>query len=102
MVMKYALKLVPLVYRDLQKAKKWYTTINIELANDFKEKVNQEFEYINQFPKHYQKKHNEIRQAFVTRFPYTIYYIIEEKSKTILIIGVLAQKQNSEKIKKRV
>lgn len=100
--MKYVLKLVPVVYRDLQKAKKWYTTINIELTKDFKEKVNQEFEYINQFPKHYQKKNNEIRQAFVTRFPYTIYYIIEEKSKTILIIGVLAQKQNSEKIKKRV
>ena len=102
MVMKYSLKLVPLVYKDLQKAKKWYTTINPELANDFKEKVNQEFEYINQFPKNYQKKHNEIRQAFVTRFPYTIYYIIEEELKTILVIGVLAQKQSFKKIKKRV
>jgi toxin ParE1/3/4 len=100
--MKYSLKLVPLVYKDLQKAKKWYTTINPELANDFKEKVNQEFEYINQFPKNYQKKHNEIRQAFVTRFPYTIYYTIEEELKTILVIGVLAQKQSFEKIKKRV
>ena len=68
----------------------------------FKEKINQEFEYINQFPKHYQKKHNEIRQAFVTRFPYTIYYIIEEKLKTILVIGVLAQKQSFEKIKRRL
>lgn len=102
MVMKYVLKLLPLVYRDLQKAKKWYNTINTELGEDFKNKINQEFEYINQYPKHYQKKHNEIRQAFVTRFPYTIYYIIEENTKTILIIGVLAQKQSFEKIKKRI
>ena len=66
--MKYALKLLPLVFRDLQKAKKWYTTINIELANDFKEKINQEFEYIHQFPKHYQKKHNEIRKHLYQDF----------------------------------
>ncbi len=100
--MKYSLKLLPLVYKDLQKAKKWYITINLELGEDFKTKVNQEFEYINQFPKHYQKKHNEIRQAFVTRFPYTIYNIIEEELKSIIVIGVLAQKQSFEKIKKRL
>ena len=35
MVMKYSLKLVPPVYKDLQKAKKWHTTINPELGFDF-------------------------------------------------------------------
>jgi hypothetical protein len=44
----------------------------------------------------------DIRQGFVSRFPYTIYYIIEENKKTILIIGVLAQKQSFEKIAKRM
>ena len=53
--MKYALKLLPIVYKDLQKAKKWYTTINADLGEDFRNKINQEFEYINQYPKHYQK-----------------------------------------------
>jgi toxin ParE1/3/4 len=100
--MKYALKLLPIVYKDLQKAKKWYTTINADLGEDFKSKINQEFEYINQYPKHYQKKHMDIRQGFVSRFPYAIYYIIEENKKTILIIGVLAQKQSFEKIAKRI
>ena len=33
--MKYSLKLVPHVYKDLQKAKKWHTTINPELGFDF-------------------------------------------------------------------
>lgn len=54
--MKYALKLLPIVCKDLQKAKKWYTTINAGLGEDFRNKINQEFEYINQYPKHYQKK----------------------------------------------
>ena len=37
--MKYALKLLPIVYKDLQKAKKWYTTINANLGEDFRNKT---------------------------------------------------------------
>jgi hypothetical protein len=72
--MKYKLKLLPVVYQDLRKAKKWYLGINTKLAEDFKLKVNEEFDYIKQYPKHYQKKHEELRQAIVTKFPYTVYY----------------------------
>lgn len=100
--MQYKLKLLPIVYQDLKKAKKWYLGINKELGEDFKLKVNDEFDYIKKYPKHYQIKYNELRQAIVTRFPYTIYYLIEEDLKTIVIIGVLAQKQSFDRIKKRL
>jgi toxin ParE1/3/4 len=100
--MKYKLKLLPVVYQDLRKAKKWYLGINTELGEDFKLKVNEEFDYIKQFPKHYQKKYEELRQAIVTRFPYTVYYLIEEDLKLVVVIGVLAQKQSFDKIKKRL
>ena len=72
MVTKYKLKLLPAVYQDLGKAKKWYLGINTELGEDFKVKVNEEFDYIKQYPNHYQKKYKELRQAIVARFPYTI------------------------------
>jgi toxin ParE1/3/4 len=100
--MKYKLKLLPIAYKDLQKAKKYYTQINVELWEDFKLKVNEEFDYIEQYPKHYQKKHDELRQAIVTRFPFTIYYLIEENTKTLVVFGVLAQKQSFDTIKKRL
>jgi toxin ParE1/3/4 len=100
--MKFKLKLLPIVYHDLRKTKKWYFEINKELGEDFKLKVNEEFDYIKQYPKHYQKKYGELRQAIVTRFPYTIYYLIEEDLKLVVVIGVLAQKQSFDRIKKRL
>lgn len=102
MVTQYKLKLLPAAYQDLKKAKKWYLGINIELGEDFKLKVNDELDYIKQSPKHYQKKHNELRQAIVVRFPYSVYYLIEEELKVIVVIGILSQKQSFDRIKKRL
>jgi toxin ParE1/3/4 len=65
-------------------------------------KVNEELGYIEKYPKHYQKRYKELRQAIVARFPYTIYYLIEEELKIVVVIGVLAQKQSFDRIKKRL
>ncbi|MBA4276700.1 MAG: plasmid stabilization protein [Flavobacterium sp.] len=100
--MEYKLKLLPIVYQDLRKAKKWYFEINAALGEDFKLKVNKELDYIKQYPKHYQKRYKELRLAIVARFPYTVYYLIEEELKIVVVIGVLAQKQSFNSIKKRL
>ena len=100
--MKYKLKLLPIVFQDLIKAKKRYFDINAELGEDFKLQVNEELDYIRQYPKHYQKKHKEVRQAIITRFPHTVYYLIEEELKIVVVIGVLAQKQSFDRIQKRL
>jgi len=83
--MKYKLKLLPVVYQDLRKTKKWYLEMNTELGEDFKMKVIEEINYINQYPKHYQKKYKELRQAIVSKFPYIIYYLIEEELKMVVV-----------------
>ena len=100
--MKYKLKLLPVVYQDLREAKKWYLEINKKLGEDFKLEVSVEFDYIKQYPKQYQKRHGELRQTIVARFPYTVYYLIEEELKTVVIVGVLAQKQSLDRITKRL
>ena len=100
--MKFKLKLLPIVYQDLKKEKKWYLKINTELGEDFKLKVNEEFDYIRHYPKHYQKKYKEFRQAIIARFPYTVYYFIEEELKIVVDIGVLAHKQSFDRIKLRL
>lgn len=100
--MEYKLKLLPIVYQDIRKVKKWYLEINTALGDDFKLKVNEELDYIKRYPKHYQKKYKELRQAMVARFPYTVYYLIEEELKIVVVIGVLAQKQSFDRIKHRL
>jgi len=100
--MSYDIKLLPIVHKDLRKAKKWYYDKNQELANEFKTEVDKEIEYIGKFPEHYQRKYKEFRQSLVTRFPYTIFYLVEEEQKRIVIFGVLHTSRNPEIVRKRI
>ena len=59
-------------------------------------------DYISNNPKHYQSKYKELRQSLVTRFPYAIFYKIEEEHKHIIIFGVLHTKRSIEVISRRI
>ena len=86
--MSYKVKLLPIAHTDLRKAKKSYQDKNELLAEEFKLEVNKEIDYIAKYPEHYQQKYKELRQSLVTRFPYAIFYLIEEEQKRIIIVGV--------------
>lgn len=100
--MRYKIKLLPIVHVDLQNAKKWYHAKNPLLAEEFKAEVNKEIDYIGEYPEHYQRKHNELRQSLITRFPYAIFYLVDEEQKTIIVFGVLHTHRNPEIVKKRI
>ncbi len=87
--MSYKIKLLPIVHIDLRKAKKWYHKKSELLAKEFKIEVDKEINYIGEYPEHYQRKYKELRQSLVTRFPYAIFYLVEEKQKRIIVFGVL-------------
>lgn len=100
--MSYKVKLLPIVLKDLQKAKEWYSNQNEILAQDFKESVEKEIDYIGKYPEHYQLKYKNLRQSLVTRFPYAIFYTVEDKQKLIVIFGVLHTSRNPEIARKRM
>lgn len=100
--MAYTVKLLPIVYTDLQEAKKWYNEQREALGEAFKEEVNKEIDYIGLHPEHYQRKYKELRQSLVTRFPYAIFYLVEEKKKRVIVFGLLHTRQNPEIIRKRL
>ena len=99
--MSYKIKLLPFVHSDLRKSKKWYKDQNEKLAEEFKEEVNKEIDYIGENPEHYQLKYKEFRQSLVTRFPYAIFYLVEEDKKQIVVFGVLHTRRNPEIIRQR-
>lgn len=72
--MAYQVLLIPVVYKDLQKAKKSYREKSEKLAQDFKYEVDREIEYIKSHPNNYQINYKSLRQALVSRFPYAIFY----------------------------
>jgi plasmid stabilization system protein ParE len=100
--MSYKIKLLPIVRTDLQKAKKWYREKSETLAQEFKTEVNKEIDYIGEYPEHYQRKYKELRQSLVTRFPYAIFYLVEEEQKQIVVFGVLHTSRNPEIVRKRI
>jgi plasmid stabilization system protein ParE len=100
--MSYTIKLLPVVHTDLRKAKKWYNEQKEELGEEFKVEVNKEIDYIGENPEHYQRKYKELRQSLVTRFPYAIFYLVEEEQKRIIIFGVLHTRRNPEIARKRI
>lgn len=100
--MAYKIKLLPIVHTDLRKAKKWYHEKSETLASEFKIEVENEIGYIGEYPEHYQRKYKELRQSLITRFPYAIFYLVEEEQKRIVIFGVLHTSRNPEIIRKRV
>lgn len=100
--MSYEIKLLPIVHTDLRKAKEWYHQKSETLTKEFKTEVNKEIDYIGEYPEHYQLKYKELRQSLVTRFPYAIFYLVEEEQKRIIVIGVLHTRRNPEIIRKRM
>lgn len=100
--MSYKIKLLPIVHTDLRKAKKWYHEKSETLAQEFKTEVNKEIDYIGEYPEHYQRKYKELRQSLVTRFPYAIFYLVEEEQKRIVVFGVLHTSRNPEIIRRRI
>ncbi len=98
----YYVKLLPDAHSDLRKAKKWYNEQREGLGEEFKAEVNKEIDYIGDYPKHYQIKFKDLRQSLVSRFPYAIFYSIDEKGKRIIIFGVLFTKRNPKIIRGRV
>ena len=100
--MSYKIKLLPIVHTDLRKAKKWYHDKNPTLAEEFKIEVNKEIDYIGEYPEHYQRKYKELRQSLVTRFPYAIFYLVEEEQKRIIVFGVLHTRRNPKIVRKRI
>ncbi|MEO8933666.1 MAG: type II toxin-antitoxin system RelE/ParE family toxin [Xanthomarina sp.] len=100
--MSYKIKLLPIVHTDLRMAKDWYHEKNKILAQEFKTEVNKEIDYIGEYPEHYQLKYKEFRQSLVTRFPYAIFYLVEEEQKRIIVFGVLHTSRNPEIIRKRI
>lgn len=100
--MSYRIKLLPIAYKDLQEAKKWYNQQKENLGEEFKKAVIAQIDYIKIYPEHYQRKYKELRQSLVTRFPYAIFYLVEESNKRIIIFGVLHTSRNPEIARNRI
>lgn len=92
--------LKPEAEKDIRKAMAWYNEQNKNLPDILLNIIDESLEKIKEFPEHYQKRYNDIRIVFTKKFPYGIYYTLEEN--TIFVHAVLHTKQNPTTAEKRI
>ena len=98
--MAYNLIIKPQAENDIDNALEWYSGQNEDLPLKLLNELEQSLEKIQNYPEHYQKRYNEIRIVFTKKFPYGVYYTVEEN--TIYIHAILHSKQNPQNAEQRI
>jgi toxin ParE1/3/4 len=90
----HRLVISPRAEADLREAYLWYEQRSAGLGRDFLERAGFQFDRIKESPLLFRARFGPYRLAATTRFPYAIYFILNETSGVISIRRVLHFKQD--------
>lgn len=85
---------------DLNEIGEWYRNIRIGLDLEFLTCVELEIELIRKTPLVYKEYYSAIRKAIISKFPYGVYYLLEEKR--IVVIAIAHHKRGQKTIRKKL
>jgi toxin ParE1/3/4 len=85
--MKKALIIRPDAERDLAEAYSWYEAQVPGLGSDFLLSIDAALSSIQRTPEMYPIVYKNVRRALVRRFPYGMFYVVEEVR--IVVLGIL-------------
>ncbi|MGD9853029.1 MAG: type II toxin-antitoxin system RelE/ParE family toxin [Nitrospirales bacterium] len=90
----------PEAEQDLSEAFRWYEGQRKGLGHDFLLQIDAGFRFLERTPLVFSEKHRGIRQHLIKRFPYKIFYLVEQS--TVLILAVVYGGRDPEGIRKRL
>ncbi len=100
--MAYKLQVNRRAEADVEEAVAWYEKqsygLGIELLIEFLALTDS----IAQHPTHYLLKHPPYRRALMKKFPYVVYFAVNEPAKEVVVLTVWHSKRDPEKLKKRL
>lgn len=97
--MAYKVITSPIAEKDVEKAIKHYVKIQSKLAKAFLKEVKAVKKYLIKHPNKIQVRYNNVRVAFLKKFPYGIHFIFENE--TVIILGVFHTSQDPEEWNER-
>jgi len=95
----HTLEFRPEVYEDVKTAYDWYESQRLGLGEDFLLTLEESFAKIIRDPQIYQDIYKSIRRKLVRRFPYGIFFIVEENR--VIVLAVLHTKREPNSWQKR-
>ncbi len=97
--MKYQLVVHPKAEADLRYTFEWYEEQEKGLGGEFLRCVDAAISHINRSPKMLFLIYKDIRRSLIRRFPYGIFYVLEENK--IVVLAVLHVRQHPVRWQKR-
>ena len=97
---RYAIEAERAVEADVEAAYNWYEGEEPGLGLEFLEELRAAYHRILDHPFGYQDLRSGIRRALTSRFPYGIYFAIEQE--TIVIVAVLSTARDPEEWQRRI
>jgi plasmid stabilization system protein ParE len=83
-------------WQDLELAFGWYEEQHSGLGHEFLDSLESTIKIIEEMPKLYAIHHKQFRRALLRRFPFAVFYTIEQES--VIIHAVFDNRQDPEKI----
>jgi toxin ParE1/3/4 len=85
--MKYRIRSTPPVELDIEEASDWYETERAGLGNEFLFELGAVYDRIEENPLKLEVLRFDIRRALLRRFPYAVYFILDNE--LIVVLAVL-------------
>jgi plasmid stabilization system protein ParE len=98
--MKYAVEFRKEALQDILEAIAWYENHREGLGDEFFISLENSKHLIEQNPLQFAQKYKGIRKAIITRFPYIIYFKVENPGK-VIVFAVLHMKRSEKQIRQR-
>ena len=83
----YKLKFIPEVYDDIKIAYDWYESQRIGLGEDFLLALEESYSKISRMPRVYQIMHKIVRRKLLRRFPYGVFFILQDDE--VIVIAIM-------------
>lgn len=96
----YKIKILSEAELDLEEAYQWYEMQVNQLGSEFIRKVDDSLSLIQKTPFAYPIIYQNIRRKLLSRFPYGLFYLIEDD--LILVIACFHVKRDPKQWKKRI
>jgi plasmid stabilization system protein ParE len=86
---RFALIVRALAEADLSSTFRWYETQQPGLGEDFLSCVDSALASLRENPLMYPKAYKHLRRVLLRRFPYAVFYLVDEKKSSVTILAVL-------------
>lgn len=90
--MEYELILLEDATREIEEAIAWYESQKQGLGNPLMAVLRKAMTLLETNPTIYAKVYQEVRRVLLSKFPYALYYIIDEEAQTVVVFCVFASK----------